>query len=57
MLNDTYIIEDISIKLHRGVTKFMYLMIHNDNGILTFLTCKCSTITRRSVMYLRYFEA
>ena len=32
------ITEDISIKLHRRVTKFMYLMIHSDNDTVRLMT-------------------
>ena len=32
------ITEDISIKLHRRVTKFMYLMIHSDNDTVKLMT-------------------
>ena len=32
------ITEDISIKLHRRVTKFMYSMIHSDNETVRLMT-------------------
>ena len=32
------ITEDISIKLHRRVTKFMYSMIHSDNDTVRLMT-------------------
>ena len=32
------ITEDISIKLHRRVTKFMYSIIHSDNDTVRLMT-------------------
>ena len=42
------ITEDISIKLHRRVTKFMYSMIHNDNDTTFFLSTEALFLAETS---------
>ena len=46
------ITEDISIKLHRRVTKFLYSMIHSDNDRVKLMTAFfLSTENFRYIMY------
>ena len=50
------ITEDISIKLHRKVTKFMYSMTNNDNDTVRlmtafFLSTEASFFSRKSYIY------